>query len=451
MGRKSNDSGCGCGIIPWLIIIAGNLLIITGKLFTDLVDNELAWIICIVAFGADIYFIYKLVSRTQSNHQSSNNMQNSSSRSSPGLKPYETSQQPNQQGHSDRSKLKDLIDKYNVPPVPSTISNSDPLQKAMASYQCIEINQAVKKLVRNQLEIREKLRNLKKEIDSLLACPECLSDSERIKYLKKHKETLSEKREEYLSLLSEIENNKIQLLNRERNSFTQLINSLELFSDSRKIVNNCSISYDKFIQLSSVLPGNIFYSSQDPIRLSFEAYNYYLLPDTILVFTNENEFVTALEPMSLIIDFRDKRKNVYNSKNGTSGWRCLDNLVSDDSILVSRGNVSSTWMHTRKDGGPDLRYSHNPIIETRTDIYSCTDLTIQIGDCKAAYAASKGDIAKKLKFMVRPYCSISHELNAIPSLLRLLEYIADNGNNAAELIYNYENNCDDIICREVKL
>ena len=94
-----------------------------------------------------------------------------------------------------------------------------------------------------------------------------------------------------------------------------------------------------------------------------------------------------------------------------------------------------------------MRYSYNPRYESRTDTYAYSDFSIQIGQYKAEYSISKANLSNKLKPMVKDYCSVMHELNAAPSLLRLLESVSKKREAASLLSEKYESISKNIICK----
>ena len=168
----------------------------------------------------------------------------------------------------------------------------------------------------------------------------------------------------------------------------------------------------------------------------------------ILVYDKAGVFATALEPMAMVITSKTEQKNVSMSRDGYSGtWRHSDSIIGDDSMLMREGSVTTTWLHTKKDGGPDRRYSHNPMYQYRSNVYQYSVVTIQIGQYKAEYSISAGNISAKIKSMVREYTSIMHELNATPSLLRLLEATSKKKGNAQELYTLYEKSNPNFICK----
>lgn len=450
MGRN-NSGGGGC--LTWVVVgavVIGNLLLFTGSLSGDLADNSIAWILAIVAVIADIALICFGISSAAKRREQRSLEQEVNTRSMPAQAAPRQSQQPTAPAQSDNSKLGQLMTKYAVPAAPVIPTTVDPLQKDMESYQSLAVLQTVNRIINLRRDLIKELIEKKKGIDYLLSCPGCTSDREKIKFLNANEKELSQKKNEYLDILNRINSKKVTFLAKESQTFSQIRGIFSEIAASQKIIGEAGVAYKDCVRLNSSLPGDLFESKQNPIELNFGTYRFFMLPDVVLAYNNSGEFVTAFEPMALIIRIEDKRKNVYASNMGGRGWSYRDNVIASDSSLVSQGNVRTGWLHEKKSGGPDLRYSfaNNPRYDSRTDTYSYTEVSIQIGHYKAVYSASKGALAAKAKPSIRNYCAIAHKLNVVPSLLRLLESTSKKQELAKELYVEYVRDCKDIICKE---
>lgn len=322
------------------------------------------------------------------------------------------------------SKLNQLKSKYRIPNAPSVATAVDPLQREMEPYQCFEVLQNVNKAISRRRDCAKKMKSIKEEIDGVLACPGCSTDRERLKYIKSNESILQQKKLEHAAVSAKMKKVQVVLLSEEKTSFNRLSAALAEINSSEKSTSGSGVALSSFVKLKSSIPGDIFASEQSPIELDYGAYKFFLLPDVVLAYDKDNSFVTAFDPVALIIMIRDRQKSVYMRKNSGSTWSYADSVVAGDSVLVSEGHTRTNWLHERKSGGPDLRYSYNPKYESRTDTYAYSDFSIQIGQYKAEYSISKANLSNKLKPMVKDYCSVMHELNAVPSLLRLLKSVS---------------------------
>lgn len=443
---SSNSSG-GSGCLLWvagILLIGGNVALFDGSF------DEMP-LLCVLAVIADIFIIGSIIkaiadrpsksnpSQTSSNQSTS---QQSSTRSVPPSAPKTTAVV-----NEDNSKLNQLKPKYRVPNAPSIATAVDPLQKEMESFQCIEVLQNVNKAISRRRAYAKKMNSIKEEIDGILACSGCGTDMERLKFIKNNEDTLQRKKNEYTAISAEMKNVKVVLLSKERMIFNRLSTALIEIASSEKSLSESGVALSSFIKLRSSIPGDLFSSEQSPIELNYGTYKFFLLPDVVLAYDKANTFVTAFEPMALIITVRDQKKSVYMQKNSGSAWSYTDPVIAGDSALVSEGYTRTSWLHERKSGGPDLRYSYNPRYESRTDTYAYSDFSIQIGRYKSEYSISKANLSNKLKPMVKDYCSVMHELNAVPSLLRLLESVSKKREAASLLSEKYESVSKNIICK----
>lgn len=443
---SSNNSGGG-GCLLWIIgilLLGGNIALFDGSF------DEMP-LLCVLAIIADIFIVGAIIKAIADRPSKSNTSQTSSNQP--------ISQQPSTRSvppsvpkttpvvNEDNSKLNQLKSKYRVPNIPSVATAIDPLQKEMESYQCIEVLQNVNKAISRRRDCAKKMKSIKDEIDGILACPGCGTDRERLKFIKNNEDALQQKKNEYAAISAEIKKVKVVLLSKEKTAFNRLFTALAEITSSEKAESGSGVALSSFVKLRSNIPGDLFASEQAPIELDYGAYKFFLLPDVVLAYDKANTFVTAFEPMALIITVRDQKKNIYMRKNSGSAWSYTDSVIARDSALVSEGYTRTSWLHERKSGGPDLRYSYNPRYESRTDTYAHSVFSIQIGQYKAEYSISKANLSNKLRPMVKDYCSVMHELNAAPSLLRLLESVSKKREAASLLSEKYESISKNIICK----
>ena len=443
---SSNNSGGG-GCLLWIIgilLLGGNIALFDGSF------DEMP-LLCVLAIIADIFIVGAIIKAIADRPSKSNTSQTSSNQP--------ISQQPSTRSvppsvpkttpvvNEDNSKLNQLKSKYRVPNIPSVATAIDPLQKEMESYQCIEVLQNVNKAISRRRDCAKNMKSIKDEIDGILACPGCGTDRERLKFIKNNEDALQQKKNEYAAISAEMKKVKVVLLSKEKTAFNRLFTALSEITSSEKSESGSGVALSSFVKLRSNIPGDLFASEQAPIELDYGAYKFFLLPDVVLAYDKANTFVTAFEPMALIITVRDQKKNIYMRKNSGSAWSYTDSVIARDSALVSEGYTRTSWLHERKSGGPDLRYSYNPRYESRTDTYAHSVFSIQIGQYKAEYSISKANLSNKLKPMVKDYCSVMHELNAAPSLLRLLESVSKKREAASLLSEKYESISKNIICK----
>lgn len=307
---SSNNSGGG-GCLLWIIgilLIGGNVALFDGSF------DEMP-LLCVLAVIADIFIIGSIIKAIADRPSKSNPAQTSSNQS--------TSQQPGTRSvppsapkttavvNEDNSKFNQLKSKYRVPNAPSIATAVDPLQKEMESFQCIEVLQNVNKAISRRRDCIKKMKSIKEEIDGILACPGCGTDRERLKYIRNNEDTLQQKKDEYVAISAEMKKVKVVLLSKEKTAFSRLSTALAEITSSEKSSSGSGVALSSFIKLRSNIPGDLFTSEQAPIELDYGAYKFFLLPDVVLAYDKANTFVTAFEPMALIITVRDQKKSVY--------------------------------------------------------------------------------------------------------------------------------------------
>lgn len=443
---SSTDIGCGCCL---LLIIGIPLLCVNVALFDGSFDEMP--LLCVLTIIADMFIIAAIINAIIDKPSKTNNSQTSSNQPTSQQSSTKSVPQSAQRAtpiiNEDNSKLNQLKSKYRVPNIHSVATAVDPMQKEMESYQCIEVLQNVNKAISRIRSCDKKMKSIKEDIDGILDCPGCCTDREKIKYIKNNEDTLQQKKDEYTVVSAEMKKIKVVLLSKEKTAFNRLSSALAEIISSEKSASGSGVALSSFIKLKSNIPGDLFATEQAPIELDYGEYKFFLLPDVILAYDKANTFVSAFEPMALIITVRNQKKSVYMRKNSESSWSYTDSVIARDSVLVSEGYIRTSWLHERKSGGPDLRYSYNPRYESRTDTYAYSNFSIQIGQYKAEYSISKANLSSKLKPMVKDYCSIMHGLNAAPSLLRLLESVSKKREAASLLSKKYESISKNIICK----
>lgn len=441
---RNNSGGGGC--LLWIIgilLLVGNVV-----LFASLFD-EMPLLCALLAIAE---FVGIAIFRSAADRPPKGNSSEASSNRPASQQPSTSNVPPaaprtTPEVTEDNSKLNQLKSKYRIPNAPSVATAVDPLQREMEPYQCFEVLQNVNKAISRRRDCAKKMKSIKEEIDGVLACPGCSTDRERLKYIKSNESILQQKKLEHAAVSAKMKKVQVVLLSKEKTSFNRLSAALAEINSSEKSTSGSGVALSSFVKLKSSIPGDIFASEQSPIELDYGAYKFFLLPDVVLAYDKDNSFVTAFDPVALIIMIRDRQKSVYMRKNSGSTWSYADSVVAGDSVLVSEGHTRTNWLHERKSGGPDLRYSYNPKYESRTDTYAYSDFSIQIGQYKAEYSISKANLSNKLKPMVKDYCSVMHELNAVPSLLRLLKSVSKKREAVSLLSEKYESVSKNVICK----
>ena len=337
----------------------------------------------------------------------------------------------------DKNEIYRIKNSYSGINIPTFSVINDPLSKEMESYKCKEIAWMTNAIDNKKKDSIERIIQIKRKLDELLFCQGCINDQERLDYLKAHSMVLQKLKNEYNDIYGKFGTDRIELLSKDKKSFFDFYRALKILSQSHKIVNQDGTAFSDFCKLDSSLPDGFFQTNNVPIELNLGGYHFFLLPDLVLVYNANNKYVAAFDPVILVVQLINKEKGVYKQKDYKQIWNYSDSIISDDSELIAEGTIMSRWYHSRADGGPDRRYSRNYIIETKVDKYSYTELNVQIGKFRIVFLLSRGNLAKQLKPLIAPYCTIAHDTNIVPSFLKLLEYTAKNREEVSTLSEEY--------------
>ena len=174
-----------------------------------------------------------------------------------------------------------------------------------------------------------------------------------------------------------------------------------------------------------------FDSSTAPVVLNFGALEAHCYPQIILLF-EDDFFVGATNPEGLKITVTKKEVHATfdSDQNVYLGRECL----GSDSFVVQKGRERITWLHTCKDGSPDLRYSHNPAMHFRADVVRYGLVEFSIGEYKAEFAFSSHQAYEELLLAQRTYCTNNPAItDPIPTLLELFENLGADKNIIKEM------------------
>lgn len=131
--------------------------------------------------------------------------------------------------------------------------------------------------------------------------------------------------------------------------FTALISAFSKWKNSDNLQGSISKS---FLNLNAPKDSkDLKYLTYNitPILMIFDDYKVYFFPNSIWVFNNECEFIGVYKSQIISSSFALEEK------------RYLETKVFSDTKIVTKQIPHNTWLHTCKDGSPDLRYSNNPV------------------------------------------------------------------------------------------
>lgn len=327
-----------------IVLIIGNLFLFSGAVFDDLSDNGIAWFFVIGAIAMDIYFIYLIAqsvskSREQQRVAAENNRVAEVTR-----------------------KVEALINKYTMMRLNAN--------RTVVQFQIAPdlINKEVVFTVNSYKDRMATIYNryslITNEINRILACTDCISVDEKYSHLISCEDKLKQLKEEGDSCLSQLSSYKIEILNDNRDLLFEMKLAFRYLLNSKKCQSD-SLTIKEFITPDKPNDLMLFKYENEPVILFWEQYYFCLFSNVILVFDKLGVFATAIDSSALKVVVKRETTSVTVS-NGTAG---SNQYIADDSKCISQGITRSTWLHTCRDGSPDLRYSYNPRLEYRTDTY----------------------------------------------------------------------------------
>lgn len=393
-----------------IILIVGNLLLISGSMFDDLGDNGLAWLIVVGAIVMDIYFIYLIVQSASKSREE------------------KRVAEENKRIEDVTRKVETIIHQY----TPVSIGSNRSASKFEIDPNLInkEVVFAVKSYKEKMDLIYEKHASVTRQIRRITSCTGCCTIDDKYSHLSENMDKLKQLKGESEECIAQLSCFKIELLNDNRDllfgmkrAFLQLLNSKKCLSESGNIKD--------FITSRKPYELMLFKFDNEPIILLFESFYFCLFSNVILVFDSKGVFSTAIDPSALNIVIK-RETTLVTVRNGNAE---TNQYVAEDSKCISQGITRSTWLHTRVNGSPDLRYSYNPRLEYRTDTYEYAVIKFVIVDKSISFSVSSNVVSDSFETITPQYtrkCNNRH--NPIPELLQLMKLLSGDENAQIESI-----------------
>lgn len=393
-----------------IVLIIGNLFLFSGAVFDDLADNGIAWFFVIGAIAMDIYFIYLIAqSVSKSREQQRIAVEN------------------NRLAEVTR-KVEALINKYTMM---SLNANRTAVQFQIAPDL---INKEVVFTVNSYKDrmaaIYDRYSLITNEIKRILACTGCISVDEKYSHLISCEDKLKQLKADGDTCLSHLAPYKIEMLNDDRDLLFEMKLAFRYLLNSKKCLSE-TLTIKEFLTPDKPSDLMLFRYENEPVILFWEQYYFCLFSNVILVFDKKGVFSTAIDPSALKVVINKETTSVTVS-NGTAG---SNQYIADDSKCISQGITRSTWLHTCRDGSPDLRYSYNPRLEYRTDTYEYVVVEFIIADKKVSFSTSSGAVGDAFEKAAPNYlrkCNNRHD--PIPEFLMLLKKIGGEDNTQIDSI-----------------
>lgn len=386
-----------------IVLIIGNLLLLSGSMFGDLSDNSIAWFIVIAAIGMDCYFIYKILQ---------------------GIS--ESNEKKRVSGAT--QKVNEILEQYS--PIKTISLKTAQQPKTEIALVNKEIVFTANQYKDNLRETISKCNEIDKSLKCILSCVGCDNVVEKFEYLTNKTNELQRLKDESDLLHREIDNHKIKLLNEDGDLLFLVKKSMTSLLLSKKCVID-GLNIKEVICEEKPTDLELFDYKYPPATLRFGGYYYCLFSNVILVFDTNGIFATAIDPTALAIKVERVRVDVWIRNNTLPSHQFID----VDSKCVEQGQTRRTWAYTCRDGSPDLRYNYNPSIEYRTDKYEYGKISISVSDNEVQFILSSEMATNALERISREYIKKHNNChNPLPELLDLLYKASDECDTNIEYI-----------------
>ena len=170
-----------------------------------------------------------------------------------------------------------------------------------------------------------------------------------------------------------------------------------------------------------------------PLVLNYNTRKYCIFSKIIIVFNQSGKFIAAIPAQQIKLHLSTKIEEVYISNDKEQKRK----YSANDSKLIKKGQTYSYWLHTCKDGSPDLRYRDNPRFSSRTDKYEYGEVVFYLSNSPITYRFSSQDAVKSFVKIAPLYAGESMKLDNTDNLLSLIKSVSDT-NDIDEIIKRYK-------------
>ena len=413
----------------WLVAIflfcmfAGHGFLFTGAMADDLADNPIAWIIVIIAIICDIWLIGSFFSGIVKKRELA-------------AKAEEERQLKEQEEKEKliRKRVNDLIAGYSLKSFCSPYRGDE--VNSNLPHRNIDVHTCYQEYRASVSNIEAEILVLYEKNKALLNCPGCTTNEQKLEFILQHEGELKENRETAQSLVNMRNKTKILLTDYDTEPLTKLRNALTYLRHSKKCVSNSEMPIETFLEKKQVAGLDCFSYSVAPVVMNFGKVSAYCFPKVILI-CSKDRFVSAVNPSALKISVTREEVNATYSFDNNSYVNAPN--ISSDSELVRSGIERTTWLHTCRDGSPDLRYSYNPMHRYRNDVLAYGKVRISLNEYVAEFTFSSQKALSLLPVANESYCEKNGAVgNPIPALLELLSVVRADATLIAQLSNAYK-------------
>ena len=325
-----------------------------------------------------------------------------------------------------RYTVEDEVTKSNVPSI-TEIDN--PLVDS-------EVVFCVKTYIREAEEQEQKIIELRSKIQEILYCNGYVTDERKLEYLKEKEPELRTLKEELMDAQKPQDNRKIVLNETTSQELEDIRNVIVEIGKSQKVRNMGNLDWKTVTEVSMLVELKYFRYQTKPVMLHLMDYCFCIFSKTILVFTLEGRFVTALQRSCFRVNVQRDRERAYFNLETQS---YSSNAVGTDSKCIDKGEERHTWLHTCKDGSMDLRYRNNYRINYRYDTMEYGRIRFSVADFteEFKFSAEQAILAAEKAAEENEKYKVTRESNNESSVINLLQLLEPSSKSARELEERY--------------
>lgn len=409
------EAGVGC--LFAFVFLVGELFLFSGQFRAEMAGNEVASFCAFIALIFNIIFVGIVIKGI--------------------VKSAEESKERKEQERRKRiqDEISEIVGRYTVQDdvaksnVPGITEIDNPLVDS-------EVVFCVKTYIREAEEQERKIIELRTKIQEILNYNNYATGEQNLEYLKQKEPELKKLKEELLDAQKPQNNRKIVLNETPSEELEDIRNSIVEIGKSQKVRNMGNLDWKTATEVSMPVELKYFRSQTKPVMLHLMDYCFCIFSKTILVFTLEGRFVTALQRSCFRVNVQRDRERVYFNLETQS---YSSNAVGTDSKCIDKGEERHTWLHTCKDGSMDLRYRNNYRINYRYDTMEYGRIRFSVADFteEFKFSAERAILAAEKAAEKNEKYKATRENNNESNVINLLQLLEPSSESARELEERY--------------
>lgn len=409
------EAGVGC--LFAFVFLVGELFLFSGQFREEMAGNEVASFCAFIALIFNVVFVGMLIKGI--------------------IKSAEESRERKEQEHRKQiqDEISEIVKQYTVQEdatknnVPSITKIDNPLVDS-------EVVFCVKTYIREADEQEQKIIELRAKIQKILNYNNYVTGEQNLEYLKQKEPELRVLKDELLDAQKPQDNRKIVLNETTSQELEDIRNSIAESGKSQKVRNMGNLDWKTVTEVSMPVELKYFRSQTKPVMLHLMDYCFCIFSKTILVFTLEGRFVTALQRSCFRVNVQRDRERAYFNLETQS---YSSNAVGTDSKCIDKGEERHTWLHTCKDGSMDLRYRNNYRINYRYDTMEYGRIRFSVADFteEFKFSAEQAILAAEKAAEENEKYKVTRESNNESSVINLLQLLEPSSKSARELEERY--------------